>query len=182
MSKIGKKPIIIPEGIDAKLESGRLLVSGPKGKLEMPINPLVQANIENNQIVFSIDDLDDRKKKAMWGTTRSLADNMLVGVQKGYEKQLEVVGVGYRVASDKKNLTLNLGFSHPIILEIPQSIEVKVTKNIISIAGNSKQEVGEFAALIRSKRLPEPYKGKGIKYAGEVIRRKAGKVMKAAGS
>ena len=182
MSKIGKKPVEIPEGVEAKIEAGKLTVSGQKGKLEMDLHPQVQAKISENKLVFSIDDLDDRKKRAMWGTMRALADNLITGVQQGYEKQLEVVGVGYRVAADKKNLTLNIGYSHSIVLEIPEILEVKIAKNIITISGISKQIVGEFAALVRSQRPPEPYKGKGIKYVGEVIRRKAGKVMKTAGT
>lgn len=182
MSKIGKRPIIIPEGIEAKLEAGRFLVSGPKGKLKMTISPLVQVKLEDNKIAFSIDDINNREKRAMWGTTRALANNLIEGVLKGYEKKLEIVGVGYRATAEKKNLTLVLGYSHPIVLQIPDDIEVKIVKNTINVSGNSKQMVGEFAALIRSKRPPEPYKGKGIKYSDEVIRRKAGKVMKAAGS
>ena len=182
MSKIGKRPIAIPEGIEAKLEAGRFLVSGPKGKLEMMISPLINATLEDNKIVFKIDDVGNREKRSMWGTTRALANNLIEGVLKGYEKKLEVVGVGYRVEADKKNLTLTLGYSHPIILVIPEGIEVTITKNVINVSGNSKQIVGEFSALIRSQKLQEPYKGKGIKYSDEIIRRKAGKVMKAAGS
>ncbi|PIR97141.1 MAG: 50S ribosomal protein L6 [Candidatus Doudnabacteria bacterium CG10_big_fil_rev_8_21_14_0_10_41_10] len=182
MSKIGKRPIELPEGVTAKLEAGKILVTGPKGKMELATNPLVKIKVEEKNVVVSIDDLSNTKKKAMWGTMRSLINGMVEGVSKGFEKKLEVIGVGYRVTTDKKKINLHLGYSHPIDLEIPEGLEVTAVKNVITVSGINKQSVGQFASIIRSKRKPEPYKGKGVKYSNEVIRRKAGKVMKAAGA
>ena len=180
MSKIGKREIIIPQGVEFKLSGSKVEISGPKGKLALDISPRVEVKQDAGTIKVLAKG-QSRESKAMWGTTRSLLNSMVLGVSEGFEKKLEVVGVGYRVAADKKKVTLSLGYSHPIELPIPEGLEVKVEKNTIAVSGADKRAVGQFAAVIREQRKPEPYKGKGVKYADEVVRRKAGKVMKAAG-
>jgi|SRR3989344_3205267 len=181
MSKIGKKSIIIPDSVQVSLSEAVVKVKGPKGEITVAMHPKVLAMQKEKTLAVSVKNPDDRRQKALWGTFRSLLNNAVVGVTTGFEKKLEIVGVGYKaqIAGDK--LTLNLGYSHPIVLVVPNGLEVKVEKNTITVSGIDKQLVGEFSALIRSKRKPEPYKGKGVKYAGEVIRRKAGKVVKAVG-
>lgn len=181
MSRIGKQPVIVPQGVTVKLEGNELTVTGPKGTLSISVNPLVSVVVDGQKIITIIKETAQKRERALWGTMRSLINNLVKGVHEGFEKKLEVIGVGYRVAADKKKITLNLGYSHPIELAIPEGIEVKVEKNVITVSGPDKQLVGEFSALIRSQREPEPYKGKGVKYADEVVRRKAGKVMKAVG-
>lgn len=168
MSRIGKKPIEIPEGVTVNIENGEVLVKGPKGELKIKISEGV--SIKDNCVVVSIE-----KDKALWGLTRSLIFNMIEGVSKGYEKRLKLEGSGYTVTADGKGLLLKVGFSHPVkIKEIPE-IELKAEKNIISISGCNKQQVGQVAADIRKIRPPEPYKGKGIRYEDEIVRRKEGK-------
>jgi large subunit ribosomal protein L6 len=181
MSRIGKKSITLPSGVEVKLEGGKCLVTGPKGKMEFPFSDLVQLKVEDGKVFTYVSDPSDRQVKTMWGTMRSLINNAITGVASGFEKKLEVIGVGYRVAAANKKVTLNLGYSHPIELAIPDGLEVKVEKNTLVISGIDRQAVGQFAAVIRDQRKPEPYKGKGIKYSDEVIRRKAGKVVKAVG-
>ncbi|MBU0707825.1 50S ribosomal protein L6 [Patescibacteria group bacterium] len=180
MSKIGKTPITIPSGVDVKAENGLITVKGPKGELSQSYDPNVIIKLEDNQAFVTVKDKDNRIHRAFWGLTRSLLNNMIIGVSQGHEKKMEINGVGYRAEMKGKVLNLKLGYSHPIDYQIPDQIEVKVEKNIISIAGIDKQVVGETAASIRKFRPPEPYKGKGIKYVDEVIRRKAGKVAKSA--
>ena len=145
------------------------------------LHPKVRVVQEGDKIMVSVLKPEDRRQKALWGTFRSLLANAVMGVTSGFEKQLEIVGVGYKAQVTGQKLIMNLGYSHPIELGVPAGMTVKVEKNLIIIKGNDKQAVGEFASLIRSKRKPEPYKGKGVKYVGEVIRRKAGKVVKAVG-
>ena len=181
MSKIGKKPIEIPEGVQVSLVENLLKVKGPKGELGLDLHSKVQIKQDNKVISVTVKDREDRRQRALWGTFRSLVRNMITGVTAGFEKKLEITGVGYKASVAGTKLVLNLGYSHPIEIEIPKGLEVKVEQNTINIAGADRQAVGEFAALIRSQRKPEPYKGKGIKYQGEVIRRKAGKVVKAVG-
>lgn len=181
MSRIGKKPVSLPSGVTAAIKDGFLEVVGPKGTLKTALNPLVQTELKENEIVLSVAKTEDKKQRAMWGLFRSLVANMVTGVTGGFEKKLEVNGVGFKIAIAGKQLTLNLGFSHPIIVTVPEGLEAEVEKNVITIKGIDKQLVGQFAAEIRALKKPEPYKGKGIKYIDEVILRKAGKVVKAVG-
>jgi large subunit ribosomal protein L6 len=181
MSRIGKKPVVIPAGVTVDYKDMQLSVTGPKGTLSMTAHPKVTVTVEGSEIVASVAKPEDKKEKALWGLTRSLIQNLVDGVTKGFEKKLEVNGVGFKIALNGQTLVLNLGFSHPINVEIPKGIEVGVDKNIITISGSDKQLVGQFAANVRELKKPEPYKGKGIKYIDEVILRKAGKVVKAVG-
>lgn len=182
MSRIGKKPISIPSGVTIDLKEDSLKVKGPKGELTLPLHPKVKVVKQESELIVDVGNKESKQEKALWGLFRSLINNMVVGVASGFTKVLEVNGVGYKAAVIGKKLVLNLGYSHPIELEIPPSMEVKVEKNVITIAGPDKQQVGQFAAVVRQQRPPEPYKGKGIKYQDEVIRRKAGKVVKAVGA
>ncbi len=177
MSRIGKQPVVIPSGVEVKLEGEKIVAK--KGNLvkEVDTKGNVDVKIEDNKIVFEPKG-QDRQSRAYWGTYRSLTNNMIEGLVKGFEKRLEINGVGYRAQISGKNLELQLGFSHPVIYPIPEGIEIKVEKNIIVVKGHDKQQVGQVAAEIRSFRPPEPYKGKGVKYVDEVIIRKAGKTAK----
>jgi large subunit ribosomal protein L6 len=181
MSRVGKKPVVIPQGVKAELKDQVLTVTGPKGSLTLPIHPKVTVAITDSEITVDVAKKEDKKERALWGLFRSLVQNLVDGVEKGFEKKLEVNGVGFKVALAGTKLTLNLGFSHPIDVEIPKDLQVAVEKNLITVAGADKQRVGQFAAEIRDLKKPEPYKGKGIKYLDEVILRKAGKVVKAVG-
>jgi large subunit ribosomal protein L6 len=181
MSRIGKKPIAIPSGVTVEIKDQTLKVKGPKGELALNLHPKVIVNKTDSELTFDVAAKENRGERALWGLFRSLANNMIQGVTNGFTRVLEINGVGYKAAVSGKKLVLNLGFSHPIELEIPTGLEAKMDKNILTISGTDKQAVGEFAAVIRSKRPPEPYKGKGIKYQEEIIRRKAGKVVKAVG-
>lgn len=181
MSKIGKKLITIPDGVAVTVEQTSVRMKGPKGELEVRLHPKVAAVLDGALLQVSVKKPEDRRQKALWGTFRALLANALAGVTSGFEKKLEIVGVGYKAQTSGQKLTLNLGYSHPVELEAPAGLAVQVEKNTITVSGIDKQAVGEFAALIRSMRKPEPYKGKGIKYQDEVIRRKAGKVVKAVG-
>lgn len=178
MSRIGKKPIEIPSGVDVKVEGNNITVKGPKGELNKSFNK--DMKIEINDGVLTIERPNDSKEiKAIHGLTRTLIYNMIIGVTEGYSKQLEIIGTGYRAAKKGKVLSLNLGFSHPLDLEDPEGIEVEVpSANSIIIKGIDKQLVGSYAAKIRSYREPEPYKGKGVKYIDEHVRRKVGKTGK----
>jgi len=174
MSRIGKKEINIPDSVEVILEENKLKAKGPKGEDFLIIKNGFKINIKDN--VLSVVPLEQKKDTfAQWGTLRALINNLIIGVDKGFEKQLEINGVGYRVDIDGANLNLKLGYSHPIILSVPEGIDVKVEKNIITINGISKEKVGHFAALIKFQRPVEPYKGKGIRYVGEKVLRKAGK-------
>ena len=181
MSRVGKKPVALPDGVKAELKDGMLTVTGPKGSLVLPVHAKIQINVSDKEITIDVVKKDDKKEKALWGLFRSLVNNLVEGVTKGFEKKLEVNGVGFKVAMAGTKLTLNLGFSHPIDVEIPKELQVSVDKNVITIAGSDKQRVGQFAAEVRELKKPEPYKGKGIKYSDEIILRKAGKVVKAVG-
>ncbi len=182
MSRIGKKPVIVPEGVKAELKDRTLSVTGPKGNLLLILHDKVDLKLSEGEIVVEIQNQENKQQKALWGLFRSLVQNLIDGVAKGFEKKLEVNGVGFKVAVAANKLVLHLGFSHAIEREIPEGLQVTVDKNIISIAGSDKQRVGQFAAEIRALKKPEPYKGKGIKYADEIILRKAGKVVKAVGA
>lgn len=174
MSRIGKKPIQIPEGVEVKIEENLIMVKGPKGELKNQIRSEIKIEAKDKEIEFKPVTFH-KGVSALWGTSRSLVANMIEGVTKGFEKILEIEGVGYRANLDGKDLVLNLGYSHPVKIKTPQGIEFKVEKNTIKVSGIDKQLVGQVAAEIRAKRKPEPYGGKGIRYQGEVIRRKIGK-------
>ena len=178
MSRIGRLPVAIPAGVEVSVAEGNVVtVKGPKGTLERALPTEMEIKVEDGHVVVARPN-DLKKMKSLHGLTRSLIHNMVVGVSEGYTKTLEVNGVGYRAAKQGKKLTLNLGYSHPVEMEDPEGIETKVDGNKISVSGISKEKVGQFAAEIRDKRRPEPYKGKGIKYDTEVIRRKVGKTGK----
>ena len=179
MSRIGKMPIAIPAGVNVDIaENNVVTVKGPKGTLSRALAPELEVKIENGQVIVNRPN-DLKKMKSLHGLTRTLINNMVVGVTTGYEKTLEINGVGYRVVKEGKKLNLTLGYSHPVIMEDPEGIETVCDgQNKIIVKGIDKEKVGQFAAQIREKRAPEPYKGKGIKYADEVIRRKAGKTGK----
>ncbi len=182
MSRVGKKPVIIPTGVKAELKDGMLTVTGPKGTLTMAIHPKVTVNVAESELTVSVPNENNKKERALWGLFRALAQNLIDGVTKGFEKKLEVNGVGFKVALEgSSKLVMSLGFSHPVVVEIPKNLTVTVEKNVITITGADKQLVGQFAAEVRELKKPEPYKGKGIKYIDEVILRKAGKVVKVVG-
>lgn len=175
MSRLGKLPIKLPEGTQAKVEKDFIIVKGPKGELKNQLSELVNVEIKEGEIIVSIKNEDNTKEKSFWGLYRSLINNMVVGVNEGFEKKLEINGVGYRAQVGGNDLTLNVGYSHPVVFQLPDGISASVEGNVITISGINKQLVGETAARVRKVRKPEPYKGKGIKYIDEVIRRKEGK-------
>ena len=175
MSRIGRKPINIPAGVDVKVSDGVVTVKGPKATLTQRVHPNMAVKVEGSEVLVTRPN-DEKENRSLHGLTRTLIHNMIVGVTEGYKKELEVNGVGYRVAKEGKNLVMNLGFSHQVIVSEIEGITIDVpAPNKIVINGCDKQAVGQFAAEVREKRPPEPYKGKGIKYADEVIRRKVGK-------
>ena len=179
MSRIGKLPVIIPAGVEAKLDENTnvITVKGPKGTLVRTLAPEMKVRVEGTEILV-IRPNDLKRSKSLHGLTRTLIANMVEGVLNGYTKELEINGVGYRAAKSGKTLTLTLGYSHPVVMEDSEGIETKVDGNKIVVSGIDKEKVGQFAAEIRTKRPPEPYKGKGIKYTTETIRRKVGKTGK----
>ena len=179
MSRIGKMPIAIPAGVTVEIaENNKVTVKGPKGTLERVLPSEMDIKMEGSEIVVSRPN-DLKKMKSLHGLTRTLINNMVIGVTEGYEKKLEVNGVGYRAQKQGKKLVLSLGYSHPVEMEDLEGLETGVDgQNIIVVKGIDKEKVGQYAAEIRAKRAPEPYKGKGIKYADEVIRRKVGKTGK----
>ena len=179
MSRIGKMPIAVPAGVTVDIaENNKVTVKGPKGTLERVLPAEMEIKKEGDEIIVNRPN-DLKKMKSLHGLTRTLINNMVVGVTEGYEKKLEVYGVGYRAVKKGKLLTLSLGYSHPVEMEDPEGIEVVVEDaNTLVVKGIDKEKVGQYAAEIREKRAPEPYKGKGIKYADEVIRRKVGKTGK----
>ncbi len=178
MSRIGRMPIAVPAGVTVDIaENNHVTVKGPKGTLERSLPTEMEIKLEGDVITVTRPN-DLKKMKSLHGLTRTLINNMVVGVTAGYTKVLEVNGVGYKASKAGKTLTLNLGYSHPVVMEDPEGIESTVADNKITITGIDKEKVGQYAAEIRDKRRPEPYKGKGIKYADEVIRRKVGKTGK----
>ena len=176
MSRIGRMPISIPAGVDVKIEEGNLVtVKGPKGALTQQLHPAMTIRQEGAELLVTRPN-DAKENRSLHGLTRTLLHNMVVGVTDGFKKELDVNGVGYRVAKEGSKLVMNLGFSHQVVMEESEGISIEVPNpNKIIISGTDKQRVGQFAAEVREKRPPEPYKGKGIKYADEVIRRKEGK-------
>ena len=174
MSRIGKKPIAIPKGVEVRLEGDQLIIKGPKGELNLSVHPDVKLDMGGDSISVSVVD-ETRESRSIHGLFRVLIDNMVTGVTKGFKKNLEIVGVGYRAELKGRTAVFNLGYSHPINFELPEGIDAKIEKTKITLSGIDRELLGMTAAKIRSFRKPEPYKGKGIKYAGEMIRRKAGK-------
>jgi large subunit ribosomal protein L6 len=179
MSRIGRSPIPLPTGVDVTVADGRITVRGPRGTLERALPPDMTVRQDDGVLLVERPD-DERQHRALHGLTRSLVNNMVVGVTAGFTRDLEIVGVGYRATPQGPNrLELALGFSHPVVVEAPEGITFEVpAPTRISVQGNDKQAVGQVAADIRSIRKPEPYKGKGVRYAGEIVRRKAGKAAK----
>ena len=178
MSRIGNKPITVPEGVEVKIDGKHITVKGPKGTLEREIHKNISVTVENNEVKVTRPN-DEALNRSLHGLTRTLINNMIHGVVNEYKRELEVNGVGYRAQKKGKEITFNLGFSHPVVMTDPEGIETEMDgQNIIIVKGIDKEKVGQYAAEIREKRKPEPYKGKGIKYADEVIRRKVGKTGK----
>ena len=175
VSRLGKLPIKLPVGTQARIEDGFIIVKGPKGEIREKLNDLVKVEIGDKEIKISVKNQTEKKEKSLWGLYRSLINNLVIGVNEGFEKKLEISGVGYRAAVSGKKLTLNLGFSHPVEYNLPEGITGSVEGNTITLKGLDKKLVGETAAEIKKFRIPDPYKAKGIKYSGEIIRRKAGK-------
>ena len=177
MSRVGKQPILIPQGVEVKLNKGEIYVGGPKGKLTQRLADAIGVEMADGKILVKRSS-DESSSRALHGTTRSLIANMVVGVVKGFAKDLEIQGVGFRAKVEGKQLEMQLGFTHPIRFTIPEGVTVEVEKNVfLHVKGANKQMVGEAAAEIRRFYPPEPYKGKGIRYVGEHVRRKAGKAV-----
>jgi len=174
MSRIGKKPVVIPQGIEVNIQDNEISVKGPKGTLVFEHNPQVKVEAKDGTIIVAI--LKKTKQApAIWGTTARIISNMITGVSQGFSKKLELNGVGYRMNLQGKKLTLALGFSHPVEKEIPEGLEIKIEQNTVTISGIDKQRVGQFTAELRALKPVEPYKGKGFRYAGEIVRKKEGK-------
>lgn len=180
MSRIGRKPILIPAGVEVKIDGQKISVKGPKGELQREICPEIKAEVKEGSVTIA-PQAETKRTKALWGLTRALVFNMVKGVTEGYEKKLQVEGVGYKANIEGDNLVLKLGFSHLVKVGQPAGIKFTVEKNVISVAGFDKELVGQLAAKIRKVCPPEPYKGTGIKYFGEIIKRKAGKKVVTAG-
>ncbi len=178
MSRIGKQPILIPDGVTVSTDNGVITVSAALNTQTLHIPEGITVKIEDSVVIVARGD-NSLVQRSQHGLLRTLIENMVIGVSNGFTKQLEIQGVGYRAILNGSDLQLSLGFSHPVIIRAPEGITFKVEKNIITVSGSSKPLVGEIAALIRSKRKPEVYKGKGIRYVGEFVRRKAGKTAKA---
>jgi large subunit ribosomal protein L6 len=181
MSRVGKQPINIPEGVNIKIENQNIIIKGIKGELVQKIHSNVKIEQKDKELLISVQKPKDKKQRALWGLFQRLISNMIEGVTKEFEKKLEINGLGYKAEVSGDKLILNVGFSHQVNFNIPKNINIKIEKNIITISGIDKQLVGETAAKIRKIKKPEPYKGKGIKYLDEVIKRKAGKAAKATG-
>lgn len=183
MSRVGKKPILIPAGVEVAIDGAQVRVKGPKGTLSLVMHPLIAASVatgeEGPEVRVIVKDETNLDGPAQWGTARANIANLVEGVTKGFSKSLEVNGVGFRVAVAGRNVNLSIGFSHPVVFPLPEGIIAIAEGNILTISGMDAQVVGQTAAEIRSLRKPEPYKGKGIKYTDETIRRKAGKAAKA---
>ena len=178
MSRIGNKIVVLPAGVEIKQDGNDITVKGPKGELKRTFSSDIKMNIEGNEVTFTRPN-DSKEMKTIHGTTRANFNNMVVGVSEGFQKALELIGVGYRAQLQGKKLVLNVGYSHPVEIDAPAGIEIEVPSNTsVIIKGSDKEVVGELAANIRGVRPPEPYKGKGIRYVGEFVRRKEGKTGK----
>jgi large subunit ribosomal protein L6 len=182
MSKIGKLPITIGQGVTVTVDGRNVHVAGPKGNGTLPLPLGIDVTIEEGKALVTAKNLEDRKVKAMYGLTRANLANLIKGLDTGFQKQLEIIGVGYRAAMQGNDLSLSLGFAHPVKFHPRDGVTLAVADNVITVSGNDRQLVGEAAANIRKIKPPEPYKGKGIRYKGERVRRKAGKAAKAAGA
>src|SRR3989344_7832608 len=178
MSRIGKKVITIPSGVEVNVVGQELTVRGPKGTLNLALPLRIKVNSKEQSLNVDVNDPALASDRALWGLYRALIANMIKGATKGFEKKLEISGIGYRATVSGNKLILNIGFSHPVELQIPEGLSVSVDKNIISVGGADKHKVGQFAAVLHAQKPPEPYKGKGIRYETEVVRRKAGKAAK----
>lgn len=174
MSRIGKKPIEIPESVEVKVSEKKISVKGPKGSLDFDFHDDIEVKVSEKEIQIAAG-RDTKQARSLWGLTRVLIANMIEGVTKGFEKQLELHGVGYRMTVQGEKMNMALGFSHPVEIEIPEGLEAKIDKNILTISGIDKQKVGQLAAYVRALKKVEPYKGKGFRYVGEIVRKKAGK-------
>jgi len=174
MSRVGKKPIQIPAGVEVKIKENIVAVKGPKGELEIKIRPEIKVEKKDNEIVVR-PAKETKKTKALWGLSRALIFNMVKGVAEGYEKKLEIQGIGYKANLEGEKLVLQVGFSHPVKIEPQKGIKFSVEKNIIVVSGPDKEAVGQIAAKVKAVKKPDPYKGKGIRYLGEQIRKKSGK-------
>lgn len=181
MSRIGKQPIVLPAGVTVNVAGQAVIVKGPKGELMYTVHGAIAVKVEGGQIVCSVAK-KSKQASALWGTTRANLANMVRGVTEGYRKQLEMHGVGYRAAVRGKDLELQVGFSHPVLVAAPAGVTFAVEKELITVEGIDKVLVGQIAAEVRAVRKPEPYQGKGIRYIGEVVRRKVGKVVGATGT
>ncbi|MCD6229105.1 MAG: 50S ribosomal protein L6 [Candidatus Omnitrophica bacterium] len=177
MSRIGRKPILVPEKVKIELQNGTISVNGPKGNLSLKLPPSINVEVKEKEIIIKREG-EDKKTKSLHGTFRALINNMVIGVTQGFKKELEIVGIGYKAQLKGTNLVLQLGFSHPVEVPIPSDLKVTLGgANKITIEGIDKQKVGQFAAQIRAIYPPEPYKGKGIRYVQEIVRKKLGKAM-----
>jgi len=174
MSRVGKKPILIPEGVEVKIEKNIIKVKSEKGELQREVRPEIGVEIKEGKI-FVLPRIQTKQTTPLWGTTRAIIANMIKGVKEGYEKKLEIEGLGFKATLEGNDLILSVGFSQPVKIKSPAGIKISVEKNIISVSGIDKELVGQMASKIRKTKPAEPYKGSGIKYVGEVIRRKAGK-------
>ncbi len=174
MSKIGKKPIIIPDNVSVEINGGFLELKSGDNILKIKTLPFIKTEIKDKTVLFSPES-NSKQAVANWGTIRALVNNAIIGITSGFQKKLEIEGIGYRASMEGNNLVLNVGYSHPVKFIPPEGVKVSVDKNVITVSGIDKALVGETAAKIRAIKKPEPYKGKGIKYQGEIIRRKAGK-------
>jgi len=174
ISRVGKKPILIPESVEVKIEGEKVIIRGPKGELQKAVRPEIKVEVKENKILLS-PQIKTKKTKAFWGLFRTLLFNMIVGVTEGFEKKLEIKGLGFKALKEGEDLLLSVGFTHPVEIKAPQGIKFSVEKSIITVSGIDKEKVSQIAAKIRKVKPPEPYKGKGIRYQGEIIRRKAGK-------
>ncbi len=182
MSRVGKKPILIPQGVEVKIEGNKVSAKGPKGEISREFLPEINIAMEGDKILISPQKGKEEIKqvKSLWGLFRMLIFNMVEGVSSGFEKKLEIEGIGFKAEVSGDQFILNVGFSHPVKLKIPEGLKISVEKNVVTVSGIDKESVGQFAAIIRKTKPTEPYKGKGIKYAGEVVRRKVGKKVAAA--
>jgi len=180
MSRVGKKPISVPTGTEIKIEGKKVTVKGPKGELSKGFRPEINVELKDSNLLVSVDpkhkeNMTEGEGNKFWGLTRALLANMVKGANEGFEKKLEIQGIGYKASVEGETLTLFMGFTNPVKIKIPETIKITIEKNIINLTGPDKELVGQLAANIRKVRPPEPYKGKGIRYVGEKVRRKLGK-------